>query len=66
MRVEDRFVNPLGFEVLRYRRDAEALPSEPDTPPPPAAIKVPVATIPVQGAPTQAAPARPAAPEPEL
>ena len=25
MRVEDRFVNPLGFQVLRYRRDAEAL-----------------------------------------
>ena len=26
MRVEDRFVNPLGFQVTRYRRDPEALP----------------------------------------
>jgi type IV secretion system protein VirB8 len=24
--VEDRFVNPLGFQVTRYRRDPEALP----------------------------------------
>jgi type IV secretion system protein VirB8 len=29
MRLEDRFVNPLGFQVLRYRRDAEALAPEP-------------------------------------
>ena len=36
MRIEDRFVNPLGFEVLRYRRDAEALPPEPEAAPPPA------------------------------
>ena len=26
MKLEDRFVNPLGFQVLRYRRDAEAAP----------------------------------------
>ena len=26
MSVEDRFVNPLGFQVTRYRRDQEALP----------------------------------------
>ncbi|WP_137861712.1 MULTISPECIES: VirB8/TrbF family protein [unclassified Sphingomonas] len=26
MSIEDRFVNPLGFEVTRYQRDAEALP----------------------------------------
>jgi type IV secretion system protein VirB8 len=26
MRVEDRYVNPLGFQVTRYRRDAETLP----------------------------------------
>lgn len=25
MTVEDRFINPLGFQVLRYRRDQEAL-----------------------------------------
>jgi type IV secretion system protein VirB8 len=35
MKLEDRFVNPLGFQVLRYRRDAE-------TPPPPEAVAVPV------------------------
>lgn len=26
MRVEDRYINPLGFQVTSYRRDAEALP----------------------------------------
>ena len=31
---EDRFVNPLGFQVLRYRRDAEALPEPEATPVP--------------------------------
>ena len=31
---EDRFVNPLGFQVLRYRRDAEALPDPEATPAP--------------------------------
>jgi type IV secretion system protein VirB8 len=25
MKLEDRFVNPLGFQVLRYRRDAETI-----------------------------------------
>ena len=68
MSVEDRFVNPLGFQVLRYRRDAEALPPEPQTPaPPPVAgplvVKQPPA--PVQGRPA-AQPQRPATPEPEL
>jgi type IV secretion system protein VirB8 len=28
MQLEDRMVNPLGFQVLRYRRDPEALPPE--------------------------------------
>jgi type IV secretion system protein VirB8 len=27
MKLEDRFVNPLGFQVLRYRRDAESAPA---------------------------------------
>jgi type IV secretion system protein VirB8 len=27
MKLEDRFVNPLGFQVLRYRRDAETAPA---------------------------------------
>jgi type IV secretion system protein VirB8 len=30
MSVEDRFVNPLGFQVVSYRRDAEALAQAPD------------------------------------
>lgn len=29
MTVVDRLVNPLGFEVTRYRRDAETIPAEP-------------------------------------
>jgi len=37
MRAEDRFVNPLGFQVVRYRRDQEALPA------PPVAESTPVA-----------------------
>lgn len=28
MKLEDRFVNPLGFQVTSYRRDAEALPPQ--------------------------------------
>jgi type IV secretion system protein VirB8 len=40
MKLEDRFVNPLGFQVVRYRRDAE-------TPPPPEAVPVAVPGQPV-------------------
>ena len=72
MRLEDRFVNPLGFQVVRYRRDAEALPAEAELPPgadsataagpkPPGARAAP----PAQPAPTPP-PAQPARPEPEL
>jgi type IV secretion system protein VirB8 len=25
MKLEDRFVNPLGFQVIKYRKDPEAL-----------------------------------------
>jgi type IV secretion system protein VirB8 len=39
MKLEDRFVNPLGFQVVRYRRDAEA--------PPPAPQPQPLAGAPV-------------------
>jgi type IV secretion system protein VirB8 len=69
MSLEDRFVNPLGFQVLRYRRDAETLAAEPQVPPqslraanagPPPAAEAP------QPAPVQVAPAPPARPEPEL
>ena len=65
MTLEDRFVNPLGFQVLRYRRDAEALPPEPEAPPP-AAVQPVVVKVPAAPAPAPAAPQRPAAPEPEL
>jgi type IV secretion system protein VirB8 len=50
MKLEDRFVNPLGFQVVSYRRDAEALP-----PPAPAALQNtavrPAATTPLSMAP---------------
>jgi type IV secretion system protein VirB8 len=42
MRMEDRLVNPLGFQVLTYRRDAETIspvPAEPE--PAPASRQVP-------------------------
>jgi len=32
MRAEDRMINPLGFQVLRYRRDAETLPEPTPSP----------------------------------
>jgi type IV secretion system protein VirB8 len=42
MAAEDRFINPLGFQVLSYRLDAESLPaSKPNTAAP--AVLVPVA-----------------------
>jgi type IV secretion system protein VirB8 len=67
MSVEDRFVNPLGFQVLSYRRDAEALPPEPEPAPPPVAavpvVKAPVVVVPAHPA---AGPQRPAQPEPQL
>lgn len=45
MSVEDRFVNPLGFQVTRYRRDQEALP-----------VVEPVATPSVPATPASAMP----------
>lgn len=45
MRAEDRMINPLGFQVSRYRRDAEALPEAAPSPLPqpvqPAALAAP-------------------------
>ncbi|HST36156.1 MAG TPA: type IV secretion system protein, partial [Allosphingosinicella sp.] len=65
MRTEDRFINPLGFQVVRYRRDAETLPPEPATQAPPAQ-----ATLIRPGVPpppqVQQPPPRPAPVEPEL
>lgn len=34
MSVEDRLINPLGFQVIRYRRDAEIIPTEQSLPSP--------------------------------
>lgn len=60
MKLEDRFNNPLGFQVIRYRRDAEVLPPPPPAPPavtrmavvrPPAAAQattVPILPVPVR------------------
>lgn len=51
MTVEDRYVNPLGFEVTDYRKDAETLPIE-TTPaaPPMASDAVKPAGAPIAGA----------------
>ncbi|MGA0602818.1 virB8 family protein [Caulobacter sp. KR2-114] len=58
MSVEDRFVNPLGFQVVRYHRDPEAL--EPETPAAPAA-EAPAQTA-ATAAPAAGATAAPAGP----
>ena len=41
MKLEDRFQNPLGFQVLRYRRD-------PESAPPPEVVAVPATGAPVE------------------
>lgn len=56
MSAEDRFVNPLGFQVVRYRRDAEALPP-PDTAVADAQSGPRASPQPAQSAPTAVAPA---------
>jgi type IV secretion system protein VirB8 len=75
MSIEDRFVNPLGFQVVHYRRDPEALPPEPApvaVPEPPQVVVQPVVRVPVpvrpqrRVAPAPVQPQRPAVPEPEL
>lgn len=75
MSAEDRFVNPLGFQVVRYRRDAEALPpperavqgAEPG-PPTAAGAQRPAGTAPAVPAPAPAPvrPAQPVAAQPEV
>lgn len=54
MSLEDRFINPLGFQVLRYRRDAEALPPEIEEGPPPTANTADPANAPQPLLPAQA------------
>jgi len=74
MRQEDRFENPLGFQVVRYRRDQEALvPAQQQNQAilqPPAGGQAPVTVVAPapQPAPAQRPPQRvvPQQPEPEL
>jgi type IV secretion system protein VirB8 len=65
MSVEDRFVNPLGFQVTRYQRNAEVLQPE-QTAPAVAAPQVQILPAPTATSPVQTQPARPTQPEPEL
>ena len=58
MSAEARFVNPLGFQVMRYRRDAEALAATTVPVAPAAVVPAPVAPAPVQPAPAAAVPAQ--------
>ena len=61
MQLEDRMVNPLGFQVLRYRRDPEAPPPPEPGPQPvqPVVIRqVPVAPAPQPAQPQQQQPPR--------
>lgn len=48
LRIEDRFINPLGFQVFHYQRSPETLPAAEPTPAlsptPPAAVTRPVLT----------------------
>lgn len=54
MSAEDRLINPLGFQVMRYRRDAETLPVAPAaTQAAPAASGAAVASGAAQAAPTR-------------
>lgn len=49
MKLEDRFINPLGFQVLRYRKDPETAPPPSTTTVP---VPVPTATTPVVAVPS--------------
>lgn len=69
MRMEDRLINPLGFQVLRYQRNAEAPPPEPAPAPAQTPEVKPVIVVPVPGQPAPPAarqPASPRGPEVEL
>jgi type IV secretion system protein VirB8 len=68
MRLEDRFVNPLGFEVLRYRRNPEALPPAADpaaTAQPQGGAAPPIVVVPAPTIPARQ-PAAPPTPEVQL
>jgi type IV secretion system protein VirB8 len=73
MSVEDRFVNPLGFQIVSYRKDPEALPAVAAESPLPsdsataaAPAQAPTAPSPPKGTYYPPAPARGALPGPEL
>jgi len=68
MRIEDRFINPLGFTVVRYTRNAEALPpAESEAAAPATVPQLQIVPVPVPAAPAPVRPpAQPARPEPEL
>ncbi|HMG47801.1 MAG TPA: VirB8/TrbF family protein [Allosphingosinicella sp.] len=63
MSIEDRFINPLGFQVVRYQRNPEA---PPPAEAPPVVVVPQVQIVPVPTAPAPTQPARPARSEPEL
>jgi type IV secretion system protein VirB8 len=65
MSIEDRFVNPLGFQVVRYQRNPEAPPPA-EAPPVVVVPQVQIVPVPTPSAPAQTQPARPAQPGPEL
>jgi type IV secretion system protein VirB8 len=76
--MEDRYLNPLGFQVVRYRRDAESAPTAADGEPPltattpgivvPGATPTPVAPAPspAPGTPPNPRPAARSGPEVQL
>jgi type IV secretion system protein VirB8 len=67
MQAEDRYVNPLGFQVVRYSRNAEALPTPDAAAVPPAAAISPAAAVPdpLQPLPAQATQPKAAPPAPQ-
>lgn len=57
---QDRFLNPLGFQVVRYRRDAETLPADPTIVAAPATAGEAISPVDPSGQPVlPPAPARP-------
>ncbi len=59
MRMEDRLINPLGFQVTRYRRDPEAPPPDPAPQEAQPVVVRPVAPAPQPAQPRQQAPRPP-------
>jgi type IV secretion system protein VirB8 len=69
MRIEDRFINPLGFEVVRYQRNPETLPPQEQAAAPGAVPQLQIVPGPTVTVQTPARPQpqqQPPQPEPEL